>query len=688
MITTTQEFFDDFRRELMLGAEVSSDFMLSEFMETVTREMVETGVVDGYEFCHYRTQRGLRVDGYWFSDEDTLDLFIADYENRNELKTLTQTEINSLFKRVKNFYSRSKKRLFQELEETSPEYGLARQIFDRKNSIRRVKFFLISERALSDRFQGIRNAEDESIPVEYHIWDILRLQRQKSSYGFKEALNLDFQEMFGEGIPCLRAYLRSDKYPSYLAVISGHILSTLYDEFGARLLEQNVRSFLQARGKINRGIRATILNEPDMFFSYNNGLTVTAQEVETQSSESGLQITRIKDLQIVNGGQTTASLFHTQRRDKVTLEGVFVQMKLSVITGEDTDDIVPQISEYANTQNRVNAADFFSNHPYHLRIQDHSRQIWAPAKQDEQRETKWFYERARGQYADAQSKLTKAETRRFQAKYPKRQMFTKTDLAKFENVWDEHPKWVNLGAQKNFAQYAKRIGKEWENSPDKFNSFYFKRVVARAILFRTTERIISNQTWYQGGYRANIVAYTLALMSHHIQQKNKFLNFTWIWNRQEVSPVLQNSIATIAKLVHEVICQTAESEGISNVTEWCKKDGCWDFVKDKSNEMDEMLPVEFAEHLIDKSQVHEEQRRAKHTQRTDNGIKAQEQVVKFSGKQWQSLMHHSKFTNITDTEKGILNVAAQLPRKVPSPKQCVVLLDLLERARMEGVSID
>ena len=184
-------------------------------------------------------------------------------------------------------------------------------------------------------------------------------------------------------------------------------------------------------------------------------------------------------------------------------------MKLSVIDSQQSETVVPRISEYANTQNRVNAADFFSNHPFHVRMEGFSRRIWAPAQKGAQRETKWFYERARGQYADAQSKLTPGEQRRFKAEHPKPQMFTKTDLAKFENAWDDHPRWVNLGSQKNFARYATRIGGEWEKSSDGFNEFYFKRAVARGIIFRATERIVSAQPWYNGGYRANIVAYTL-----------------------------------------------------------------------------------------------------------------------------------------------------------------------------------
>ena len=217
---------------------------------------------------------------------------------------------------------------------------------------------------------------------------------------------LDFAEMMGDGLPCLPAHLNSATYKSYLVVMPATVLAELYGKYGSRLLEQNVRSFLQVRGNVNKGIRATIMNDPEMFFAYNNGITATARDVENGKHANGIVIVSLKDLQIVNGGQTTASLFHTHRKDKASLENIFVQMKLSVIDEEKSEEVVPRISEYANTQNKVNAADFFSNHPFHVRMEGFSRRLWAPAQQGAQRETKWFYESARGQYADAQSKLT------------------------------------------------------------------------------------------------------------------------------------------------------------------------------------------------------------------------------------------------------------------------------------------
>lgn len=688
METTAEEFFHDFRQDLLAGAEANGSFLLAEFMEMVSRELTETGFTEGFEFAHYRAQRGMRVDGYWFNDEGGLDLFVADFESRTELASLTRTDMDTAFKRVTNFFEASlRKSLADDLEVTSPEYGLARQIADRKALIRRLNLFLVSERTLSDRIQALPDSEISGIPTTYHIWDISRLHRQRSSRSHKEALDLDFEAMFGTGIPCLPAHLGTDAYQSYLVVMPGDILSSLYEKFGARLLEQNVRTFLQARGKVNQGIRTTILTEPGMFFAYNNGITATAQSVQMKQGDSGLQITGITDLQIVNGGQTTASLFHTRRRDKADLARIFVQMKLSVIDSEESEKVVPRISEYANTQNRVQAADFFSNHAFHIRMEDFSRRLWAPAGKGAQRETKWFYERARGQYADAQAKLTPGEQRRFKAENPKPQMFTKTDLAKFENVWDDHPRFVNLGAEKNFARYASRIGKEWEKSSDGFNEGYFRRAVARAIIFRATERLVSAQPWYNGGYRANIVAYTLAVLSELTRRQDRSLNFQRVWNSQEISPLLEQALTAVSVRVNDELLRPPQ--GISNISEWAKRDACWMRMQEQMEHFAALLPDNFDSELLSREEQMTEKRAARNTQKVDNGIEAQTRILAIPAARWTAV-HQALSAKrlLTPKEMGILNIAMQMPMKIPTEKQCAVLLNTIEKARAEGVAVD
>jgi hypothetical protein len=683
MEQTVEEFFHDFRQETLADAEANSTYQLEAFMEAVSTELIETGFIEGFEHCHYRAPRGMRVDGYWFNDEGALDIFVADFDCRRELETLTRTDVDTAFKRVVNFFESSLQGTL-EPDVTTPEYGLVRQIADRRAMLRQINFYLTSERVLSDRFQGFPDGEVGGIRATYHIWDMARFQRQRSSRGHKEPLDIDFVEMFGNGINCLPANLGSDSYQSYLIVMPAPILAALYDRYSARLLEQNVRTFLQARAQVNKGIRATIMTEPQMFFAYNNGITATAQEVETRMTDSGLQIVRMTDLQIVNGGQTTASLFHTQRRDKADLSGIFVQMKLSVIDSEQSEMVVPRISEYANTQNRVNAADFFSNHPFHVRIAEFSRRIWAPAQHGAQRETKWFYERARGQYVDAQSKLTAAEQKRFRAEYPKTQMITKTDLAKFENVFDDHPRWVNLGSQKNFARYALRIGKEWEKSSDGFNEFYFKRAIARGILFRAVEKLVSAQPWYNGGYRANIVAYTLSMLGEVTKHRKVTVDYQRIWFAQAIDDVLSEALVTIATAVNEDI--TRPPQGISNISEWCKREGCWTRLLDQADLIVELLPDEFWAALASADDNRHEAKTARQTQKIDNGIEVQRQVFEVPPAQWSTILREGSSRRLlTPKEMGILQIAAQMPAKIPTERQSAILIEILGKAQQEGI---
>lgn len=687
MNMSIEEFFHDFRQDLLSGAEAREDFLEAEFALNASRELEESGAVEGFEPRHYKAPRGgMRVDGYWFNDDGiSLDLFIVDFRNRESLESLTRTDVDALFRRIENFFTASaEKTFYSELEETSQGYGLSRDISRLGSCFTKVNFYLLSERKLSEKLQAIEDKQYQHWNFCYHIWDISRLHRIRTSRSAKEELVINFETMFGKGIQCLPAHIESADYASYLMVMPATILGELYGKYGDRLLEQNVRCFLQARGKVNKGIRSTIISEPEMFFAYNNGITATAREVIAETKDDGIYIKEIRDLQVVNGGQTTASLFHTSRKDKVSLEKIFVQMKLSVVDVEKSEEVIPKISEYANTQNKVNAADFFSNHPFHLRMEGFSRRLWVPPQQGALRESKWFYERARGQYADAQAKLSKAEKKKFQAEFPSSQMFTKTDLSKFENVWDDKPKYVNLGAQKNFAQYAGRIGKEWSTSPDKFNEFYYKRAIARAIIFRKTEKLVSCQSWYNGGYRANIVAYTLALLSKLCLDSGKSFDFMKVWEAQDVSEVVRSALETTARIVSNDIMSPLA--GISNISEWCKMEACWDRLQNRTIDLESTLSKQFLSSLVEKEAVEEEVKSAIKVQKIVCGIEAQTKVMEIPAVKWQQIMTEGISKKIlSPKEIDILQVAAQIPKKIPSDKQSAILIKILEKAASEGI---
>ncbi len=688
MNISLEEYFHDFRQNLLTGAEARADFLETEFALTTTRELEDSGAVEGFESCQYKAPRGMRVDGYWYNDDGiSLDMFIIDFANRETLETLTRTDVDSFFKRVENFYITSaEKNLYRELEETSLGYGLSRDISTRALYYNKVNFYLISERKLSDKVSNIEEKKYGSSSFNYHIWDITRLYRIKTSQGAKEEIVIKFKELMGEFIQCLPAHIDSNEYESFLMVMPAKVLGDLYGKHGDRLLEQNVRCFLQARGKVNKGMRTTIINDPEMFFAYNNGITATAREVVTERNGEGIFISEIKDLQIVNGGQTTASLFHTSRKDKVPLDKIFVQMKLSVVDSKKGEEVIPLISEYANTQNKVNAADFFSNHPFHIRMEEISRRMWAPAIRGATRESKWFYERARGQFIDAQAKGSSSEKKKFLAEFPPSQMFSKTDMAKFENVWDEKPTYVNLGAQKNFAQYAKRIGQEWIKSPDGFNEFYFKRLVGRAIIFKQLEKLISIQPWYNGGYRANIVAYTIAMISKLCSSLGKSFNFITIWENQDLNTITKQTLLITAEFVHDDIINPPP--GISNISEWCKREDCWDRIKSRVLELKRLVSIEFIDSLIENDELKHELKSSSENQRIDNGINAQKQVIEISAESWKHIATEGlKKKMFSEKEMGILQVALKIPSKIPSEKQSIILLKILEKAALEGIKV-
>lgn len=687
MPQTLDQFFHDFQQEYLAEAEAAAAFQLAAFMESVAEEIRENGDLEGFEFCHYDSGRGSRVDGYWLDDEGCLGLFVADFDFRHTVESLTQTEVVAAFNRAATFFRASFEREFYtQLEPVSPEFGLARLIHDRKSDIKKLVLFLVSERRLSDRAQAAEARSVSGIPASYEIWDIARLHRLRESKGQREPLEIDFEQQFGRGVPCLSAALGHDAFPSYLVAVPGKILADLYEKYGARLLEQNVRAFLQNKGNVNKGIKRTILTEPSMFFAYNNGITATASSIQTNGGPRGLEITHIVDLQIVNGGQTTASLFHTRRNDNANLDQVFVQMKLSIVAPEDGEQIVPKIAEYANTQNKVNAADLFSNSPFHIRIEELSRRMWAPPKAGELRETKWFYERARGQYADEVAKRVGAEQRTFLATFPKHQVFNKTDLAKFENVWDEHPRHVNLGAQKNFVQYALRIAEAWEKDSTKFNELTFRTIVARALIFRACEKLVTAQPWYKGGYRANTVAYGIALLAEVAKSKGAALDIEPIWRSQAVPEPILEALKVTTAFVHEDIQRPPA--GISNVTEWCKRPACWDRLKAELPTLAHYLPNEFLAMLIPLGAVRAERRQEQRVQVMVDGIHAQAAVVQIPPEKWREVRDClERIRPLADVEVGVLRLVTQNPPRVPSERQAKVLLELLARAQDEGVIV-
>lgn len=665
-------FREDFLQDIYSTAESVENFYESTFIELYAKELLESGEIDEeLELCHW-SETGVKVDGYSYNeDEGILNLFISIFTQDQEAKSLTQTEVTQAFKRVETFFARSfEKNYYNKLEESTSIYDLAYLIHKSKENISTVKYYLLSNKVLSDKVEAIKSKESAGTRFLFHIWDISRLFRMDASNQKKEDILIDFEKVAKEPLYCLPAHLNTKDYESYLLVMPGTLLASLYKDYGARLLEQNVRTFLQARGAVNKGLRNTIIQQPEKFFAYNNGLTTTAEDIELEVTDGGLRVKSLKNLQIVNGGQTTASIYSAMRKDKAALDQIFVQMKLTIVAPEQVTELVPKISEYANTQNKVNAADFFSNHPFHVRMEEFSRRVYAPAVDGGHKQTKWFYERARGQYQDAQTHKTKIEQKKYQLEYPKKQLITKTDLSKFENVWENIPYTVAKGAQSSFVEYAKEIGKRWEKGEQGYNELYYKTAIAKAIIFKATESIISDSTWFIRDYRAQAVAYSLSYLSNRINAEGKFFDFLAVWNTQNISKATEDTLNIITENVYEAL--TNPPSGISNIGQWTKREGCWQAIKELKID----LPDSFFKELISKQDLNTEKKEAKQVQRIDNGIEAQKLVFKIAEqKKWCEIKQFGIDNDmLTPKEIKLMDIACAIPKKIPQEWEALEII--------------
>lgn len=676
------EFHQEFFQEVIASADADGRYVEDAFFDLFCSYLMDAGELDTADRVPYApVTGGRRVDGYGGDPAQAagvLSLIIADFQHEPEIGRLNQTELDRVFARLSKFLSSALDVKFRNsLEETDPAFGLADLIAARWPNTNKVRLFLISNRELNAKIDGREAGELDGKPITYSVWDIQRLHRFAASGMGREEIEIDLED-YGGPIPLLPAHLADAGYQAYLAVVPGTQLASIYDRWGARLLEQNVRVFLQARGSVNKGIRNTIDNDAEMFFAYNNGITATAEGVSTTSAGGSLMLTGLYNLQIVNGGQTTASI-HAASRRQANLSKVFVQMKLSIVPSERAIDVVPKISEYANSQNRVNAADFFANHPFHVRVEGFSRRIFAPSPDGTFRESKWYYERARGQYQDARGLLSVAQRKKFDLEYPKSQLISKTDLAKYLNLWRGAPDTVSKGAQKNFATFAGAIGREWTKQADEFNEEFYRQSIAKGIIFKTTEALVTEQPWYQGGYRANVVAYAIAKLAHDVELKGLAVNLERVWKSQAVSEPMRQALICASEQVHDVL--TSPPSGISNVTEWAKQQACWARVK----ALDINWPDQWLVELIGKDEQKAIKKSAVKDQKMLNGIEAQSAVVNAGGQFWAQIADWGKTKKLlSPTDASILAVAVSVPNRIPTERQSIRAIEILRKLRSEG----
>lgn len=651
-------------------------------------------------------RRLMRLDGYFIDEVDgSLVLIICDFVDSNDIINLTNTQIDTLSKQVMNFVDESYcgdiSKYYDDADET---IKLAKHLKVRLlnnstsyNDILKIKIYILSNKKLSDAVKRLKQGTFNNIPVELNIWTIDRFYETESRND-NEPILIDLRKDFcSQGIPCVKANVGNGLgFEAYMAVVPGKLLADIYTEYGSRVLEGNVRAFLGTSGRksVNSGIKRTIKVNPDKFFIYNNGIATTAANVDVEEHNGQFLITKIEDLQIINGGQTTASLAAAALKkiveDNCRLDGIFVPMKLTVIEDRESvdddgirlyDKMVQDISRFANTQNPVKAADFFSNSPYHILMEKMSKRYFAPPANGSPIPTGWYYERARKKYNQEQIKMTPSEIKKFQTKFPKKQVVDKTLLAKCVYCVECKPNIVARGANWVMKDFGALIEEAYKKDTSIFNEFYFKKCISSVIMFKEVDSIVAKAEWYpKGGYKLNIVPYSIAKIFAHIP-KGYSVDWKRIWNKQTLYPSMIREFEYVTKLTNDFINQS----GGMIVTEYCKQLSTWEKYRDMSYD----LSREFILDLIDINEVKDEQSRAKKDQRFSDNIDAEIEVARLGPTYWRHLiLEGTKRNLLNNKEISLLKVAASLDTArpmMPSTAQAKLILAIKQKLDDEGI---
>lgn len=583
------DFFDDFRQVIARRSAADGLVDVLALVGEVAERLSDDPVFGEFSLVDHQQVIGsskYKIHGYTAFDEadGSIGLVVGKWFSDDSPQTLLSSDLKTLVAGLRNFASNAIcNNLAASIYAANEAHDLANFLQQTAGRISRLRLHVITNGQLSSRYKEQMLDPIEGIPVEFHIWDLLRLHSINESGGEREEVVIELSDFGSKGIPCLPA-AHGSEVESYLCVISGELLASLFDRYGSRLLEGNVRSFLGMKGGVNRGIRATIKSQPSRFFAYNNGIAATASDVKLGRDGQATFLTGLTNLQIVNGGQTTASVLSALKIDKCSLEGVSVPMKLTRVAQDIAVELIPKIAQYANTQNKVANADFFANHEVHRKLEGISRRLSTPTRPGVRLPGKWFYERSRGQYQNERLYKKTGEVERFDMEYPKSQLINKTDLAKFDSVWFGKPWLVAQGAQKNFLNFAKKFfstsesmseAEHWDKLSPAYGEAYYQDIISVAIIWKFTEKMISaaRDGWYEGDYRAQIVAYTVAKLFDIYRSNGYVFDLSLIWRNQEVPKTLAYELEEVAKLVQSEIL--SPPAGKTNVGEWTKSEACW-----------------------------------------------------------------------------------------------------------------
>ena len=682
----TDSYEEQFKREVisydeMEGIGHAHSFEMRAYDRTPEREIGELVPV------HVSDRVGsvnVGVDGYRYDDDDgTLVLSIVDFRSFDaDSPKLAATEATALLNRLANFFKTCRSSKINdalEIDFSTPEYDLIELIQTRP--IERVRFLIFTDRQVSARLRKLEVKQIEDIPVEADLWDISRLEEEDKRNSSDEPIEYDFSESPLE----LTLSTEGEGYRAFIGRMPAQQLAQMYKRNGSRLLEGNVRSFLSMTSRVNKKIRETLLRCPEKFFILNNGIAATASNLKFNAER---QIVGATDFQIVNGGQTTATIAQVVYKEGGDVSRASVVVKLTEMKDMSQDaagQLIQEISRASNTQNPVSDADFFSNNPFHREMEQISDRTIAPAVTG-LAGTYWYYERARGAYKQKRMYFKrKSEIDAFERKYPKNQVITKEALARVWLCWEnrqEGPSLVSKGAAALFKKYGQDLDQRWESKKKTgdFGDDYWKETVALTILLREIKSAVKDEEWYCKGYLANIAAYAMAVLADHVRSEwgsLKSFNLQRIWQRQGIAPSLQSVLCIIGHGVQDALIDSAQG----NVTQWCKKEACWNAVRSAFDGQKLLSEIE-QEYRIGAEQISRRKTARAAQNRMDSKLMGSIEASQFQ--HWKDAydFHKAHAGILTDSEaKALYDIAL---RRKYQDRTCKTAFAALDKLREEG----
>lgn len=628
--------------------------------------MSEYGEISTYELCKFKKGQAMLTAYSYNEDLESLDLFLFSKATTPTAKIDIDT-VQDKYSNICNFYREALRNIpFFGAEVSEDVRNAIALIKEVRENIRRVRLFFLTNGIVepSPILNISEENEYEHIFMEYSTWDLSRVYRMNAINSGSEAIEIDFQLNYKSKIQCLRVEDENPKVDAYFAIMPGNILAKIYEQYKQALLEGNVRLFLQKTNKVNRQICKTIKEKPEMFFSFNNGISATAKHIEFGSggSKAAPYITKITDLQIVNGGQTTASIASMQECD---LSKVFVPMKICVIKDEEEySDIVKEISTSANSQTAIKKSDFLSGDDFLKVLEKVSRTETEPISK-----TRWYFERKRGQYRSEISNLYGYDKTLFNSTYPKAQVLEKADVAKYALLWEMRPYQACKSKEVVAVTYFSGLHKDTEV---KIDGEYYRNIVSLHLLYKYVNNYVKeNFRKLFGTYSSRITNYIISSIAY---LTNKNFNLDYIWKNKKVKSGLKTVTKELGTLINNHLFADFKPQ-------YPKEEKCWTELKAKLDELKDVRSklLSYCEKVSASDSEIEEK---------DELI---EQAFSISAPLWKAIAEWGKQTGKLSMAERMRELGYADKRhslvKLKTPEMAEKAIELEQKARKLGFSI-